>query len=125
MRVATWAAAIALASLAGGARADSYAVEFQPSRNPENNGQYRVAQVVARLTPIDGQVGVFRNGEDTGLTHGWATFIHDAHAFGADGRELPMAYQGAGRWRLAGSWFDVRRRLVIDESIDQPTTRRE
>ncbi|MEO8502356.1 MAG: hypothetical protein ABI609_00515 [Acidobacteriota bacterium] len=85
-----------------GAFGDTYAVKFVASKNPANNGEYRIAEVEASLTPKDGVVGLFRNHDDVGLLNGWVTFLYSAHAFGADGKELRLTYLTGGRFRVEG-----------------------
>jgi len=103
MRTMLSGVAVTLAAVVGQTTlADSYAVKFVASGNPENRGQYRVAEVQASLTPNQGIVGLFRNHEDVGLLNGWVTFLHDPHALDGDGKEVRLTFLTAGRFRVEG-----------------------
>jgi len=60
----------------------------------------RVAAVKARLRPDERGLCMTRNARDTGLEHGWATFVHDLHVTSAAGEVLETTYDGAGCWRV-------------------------
>ncbi|WP_428407794.1 hypothetical protein [Hyphococcus sp.] len=92
----------ALMAMTAQANADSYAVEFVASRNPENKGQYRIANVEAVITPDGGIVGLFRDQRDVGLPHGWATFLYTIEVHDQSGAELKTRYLAGGRWKVLG-----------------------
>lgn len=74
--------------------ADRYEVTISPE-SP------RAASVVAHLTPAGDEIRLDRDAADTGLYHGWATFVHRLTVEDAAGRPLAVEYVPGGRWRLA------------------------
>jgi predicted metalloprotease with PDZ domain len=78
---------------AGRAAAADYVVEVDADRP-------RVAAVTARLQPAEAGLCMLRAARDTGLTHGWATFVHDLRVTSANGQPLEARYDGAGCWRV-------------------------
>ncbi|MBT8114415.1 MAG: hypothetical protein KJP04_03500 [Arenicella sp.] len=65
-----------------------------------NADQPRRAQVTASIEPGQHGLCFIRSAEDTGLTHGWTTFIHKLSVTDPDGRSVNAAYDGEGCWRL-------------------------
>jgi predicted metalloprotease with PDZ domain len=60
----------------------------------------RVAAVTARLRPAAPGLCMTRAAADTGLTHGWATFVHDLEVRSLAGAALDARYDGAGCWHI-------------------------
>jgi len=104
MRFIIAATVTSFALLAGSAAyADSYTVELVKSRNPDNKGQYRVANVEAEITPANGGiVGLFSNNDDVGLPNGWSTFLYKPSATTIDGKSLALTMVGGGKFHVDG-----------------------
>ena len=62
--------------------------------------QPRRAQVTASIEPGQSGLCFTRSAEDTGLTHGWATFIHKLSVKDTDGQSVNATYDGQGCWNL-------------------------
>ena len=58
----------------------------------------RRALVTARLTSREYNLCLNRSAADTGLTHGWATFVHEFVAEDLNGEPVNFAYDGGGCW---------------------------
>ncbi|MEZ5957684.1 MAG: hypothetical protein R3C27_10805 [Hyphomonadaceae bacterium] len=82
------------------AHADEYRVAFGEARGDDQG--LRRAEVMARLTPLHGRISMTRAAADTGLYHGWATFVLDIAAADPAGRPLDLVYEAPGVWRVAG-----------------------
>ncbi len=63
----------------------------------------RVAQVSATLRSTNDGYCLRRYAQDTGLQHGWATFVHQLQATDQEQRPVPLAYDGQGCWRGTGN----------------------
>jgi hypothetical protein len=61
----------------------------------------RRAHVTAQVVPGDRGLCFTRAAHDTGLTHGWATFVHDLSVKDSNGHPLTVDYDGDGCWRVA------------------------
>ncbi len=61
----------------------------------------RYATVQAQITPQQGKIFLNDAAADTGLYHGWATFVHSIKAFDADGNPVEVVYLTDGSWRLS------------------------
>ena len=90
-----WLAMIALmlTSLGVSAESASYTVTI------EKDSQ-RFASVLATLPPGPNGLCIARGAEDSGLTHGWATFVHELDVRSNDGAEIDARYDGDGCWRF-------------------------
>jgi predicted metalloprotease with PDZ domain len=67
-------------------------------------GKPRVARVEAQLTPAAGDALLLtRSAEDTGLFHGWATFLHEIEVIDEAGENVPVEYEPGGTLRLGRS----------------------
>lgn len=98
-----------LIMLAGDVLASSYTVKISPDH-------MRYADVVAQIQPIDGRVSLSRNGRDTGLYHGWATFVHEIEAFDIHNDPISLEYVTGGHWQLEshdGGPVTVRYRMLL------------
>ena len=60
----------------------------------------RRAQVTARIVSGERGLCFSRSADDTGLTHGWATFVHKLAVNDANGQSVNAEYDGDGCWRL-------------------------
>lgn len=61
----------------------------------------RVAQVEARLSTLPGgELHLRRAARDTGLYHGWATFLHQIEAQGESGEAIPVRFAPDDRFVL-------------------------
>lgn len=60
----------------------------------------RRALVTARLTPGEQGLCLSRSAADTGLTHGWATFVHEFAVEDSSGEPVNSSYDGAECWIL-------------------------
>lgn len=95
--------------LATDVMATSYTVTLSKDR-------LRHAEVVARLNPVDGRISLSRNARDTGLYHGWATFIHEIEAFDSNNNAVELEYSAGGIWQLVdhdGSPVTIRYRMLL------------
>jgi predicted metalloprotease with PDZ domain len=61
----------------------------------------RVAHVEAHLTPREGLLHLDRDARDTGLYHGWATFVHELAVVDDEGSPIEVEYLPNGKWRLS------------------------
>ncbi len=76
----------------------------------------RWALVEARLVPKDGIISLTRSGRDTGLYHGWATFVHEIEASTEEGSPVLLEYVPSGQWKLVdhdGSPINVRYTMLL------------
>jgi predicted metalloprotease with PDZ domain len=80
--------------------ADTYHIGFSTNR-PDDDGAMRKASVEATITPLDGKIGLWRSGSDTGLYHGWATFILNVDAVNESGDPLKLVYLPTGTWKVS------------------------
>ncbi len=60
----------------------------------------RFARVEARLTPLNDRILLSRNARDTGLYHGWATFVHRIEAVDSSNNPVSLRYVTEGYWEL-------------------------
>ena len=101
-------AAAAIALLAPPVLADEYKVRFDTGRPAYSDGaeetrtEHRIANIEATLTPDKGRIGLYRAHDDSGLTHGWATFVHNLAASDKSGSDLSLTYVGKGAWEVEG-----------------------
>lgn len=65
-----------------------------------NPNQPRRAVVNAEVFPGDRGVCFIRAAGDTGLTHGWATFVHRLTVADSQGNSIRAAYDGNGCWSV-------------------------
>ena len=63
----------------------------------------RYAEVVASLPVGPNGLCMNRDAGDTGLTHGWATFVHKLNVTSADNMQIDAVYDGDGCWQLSAS----------------------
>jgi predicted metalloprotease with PDZ domain len=63
----------------------------------------RRAHVTAQVVPGDQGLCLTRAAHDTGLTHGWATFVHELSVNDSNGNPLTVDYDGDGCWRIAAT----------------------
>ncbi len=101
-----WLCALAACGAPWLARAAVYDVEIDAARP-------RVASVTARLEPGERGLCMTRSAADTGLTHGWATFVHALAVAGPDGEPLAATYDGDGCWRVAQTGTVTARYAVL------------
>ncbi len=76
----------------------------------------RRAIVEARLVPKNGIISLSRSGRDTGLYHGWATFVHEIEASTDEGSPVVLEYIPTGQWELVdhdGSPINVRYTMLL------------
>ena len=59
----------------------------------------RRAQVAASIVSGEHGLCFSRSADDTGLTHGWATFVHKLAVNDANGQSVNAEYDGDGCWR--------------------------
>jgi predicted metalloprotease with PDZ domain len=60
----------------------------------------RRALVTARITPDERGLCLSRSAADTGLTHGWATFVYELVVEDSNGETVNASYDGDGCWSL-------------------------
>jgi predicted metalloprotease with PDZ domain len=89
---------LALMAAAWSAQCRATTADYQVEVNAERP---RLAMVSATIEPGERGLCMTRDAADTGLTHGWATFVHDLHVADAHGSALAANYDGAGCWRVA------------------------
>ena len=81
----------------GTAFADAHYSVTIDSERPRN------VNVVASVRPGKQGLCFSRAAGDTGLTHGWATFVHQLSVRGMNGESVPVKYDGHECWRIPTS----------------------
>lgn len=67
------------------------------------NEQSRRVSIIALIEPHNNELCFQRSAQDTGLTHGWATFIHDLKVTDLEGSTIESSYRGEGCWAVSSS----------------------
>jgi predicted metalloprotease with PDZ domain len=60
----------------------------------------RRALITARVTPNERGLCLSRSAADTGLTHGWATFVHELVVEDSNGEPVNAVYDSDGCWTI-------------------------
>lgn len=79
---------------------DNSSAKYSVKIDPEHP---RRALITAQITPSERGLCLSRSAADTGLTHGWATFVHKLVVKDLNGETLNASYNGDECWRLESS----------------------